>query len=152
MTMRIPLKPPVGHLIAYEYVWASVFKARDEGEKTYPVAVVAARHDLGPVSFAYVLAISHSPPRPGDRALQVPLKLKRHLGLDDGPSWIYTDQVNVFAWPGPDLRPAERLSRLPRAIGTCVIGALPTDWFKSVTVHMDESRRLGHFKLKRRDV
>lgn len=148
--MKIPPKPPVGWLIAYEYVWASQFKARDEGEKTYPVAIVAASYDLGPFCVAYVLAISHSPPRPGDRALEVPPKLKRHLGLDDAPSWIYTDQANVFAWPGPDLRPADRLSSRPHAVGTCVIGQLPTDWFKSVTAHFAQSRRLGRLKLRPR--
>ena len=95
--MKIPAKPPVGWLIAYDYVWASSFKHRDDGEKTYPVAIVAARHDLGPFSLAYVLAISHRAPVAGDRAIHVPPKLKRHLGLDDAPSWVYTDQANVFA-------------------------------------------------------
>ena len=148
--MKIPPKPPVGWLIAYEYIWASSFRDRDEGNKTYPVAIVAASQDLGPFRVAYVLAISHSPPKAGDRAIEVPRKLKRHLGLDDEPSWIYTDQANVFAWPGPDLRPADRLSSLPRAAGTCVIGPLPSDWFKVITAHFEESRRLGLLKLRPR--
>ena len=148
--MKIPAKPPVGSLIAYEYVWASAFKGRDEGDKTYPVAIVAARQDLGPFFVAYVLAISHRAPRSGDRAIAVPLKLKRHLGLDDRPSWVYTDQANAFAWPGPDLREADRLSIAPRAVGTCIIGPLPSDWFKMVVEHFDESRRLGLLKLRPR--
>ena len=139
--MRIPAKPPVGHLVAYEYLWSSQAGDRDHGSKTYPVAVVLARQDRGPVPLAYVAAISHSPPRDGDRALPVPSKLKRHLGLDGEPSWIYTDEVNVFAWPGPDLRPARDLSSKPGATESCVIGPLPADWFAEVLRHLDESYR-----------
>lgn len=144
--MKVPPKPPVGHLIAYEYLWASQAAKRSDGAKTYPVAVVVSREDRGPQPFAYVLAISHRPPSSGDRALEVPRKLKRHLGLDEEPSWIYTDELNVFAWPGPDLRPAHQLSSRPHARDSCVIGALPTDWFRTVIRHLEESRRLGAAK------
>ena len=74
--------------------------------------------------------------------MQVPPKLKRYLGLDDEPSWIYTDQLNIFVWPGPDLRPGEWLSTRPAASGTCVISPLPTDWFEEVKEHLAESYRL----------
>jgi len=148
--MRIPEKPPVGHLIAYEYLWLSQAGARDDGARAYPTAVVMAREDAGPISIAYVLAISHSPPREGDRALPVPPRLKRHLGLDSEPSWIYTDQLNVFGWHGPDLRPADHLSTLPAARDACVIGALPTDWFRQVKQHLEESLKLGLVKLTSR--
>lgn len=139
--MYIPPKPPIGHLIAYEYLWLSRSEINDAA-KTYPVAVVAAREIVGPVTLAYVLGISHSLPKPNDRALEVPRKLKRHLGLDEEPSWIYTNQVNVFAWAGPDLRPAVRLTTLPSAKDTCVIGPLPSDWFDEVKRHLVESYRL----------
>jgi hypothetical protein len=33
--------------------------------------------------------------------------VKRHLGLDDEPSWIITTEVNRFVWPGPDIRVVE---------------------------------------------
>ncbi|WP_420962653.1 hypothetical protein [Brucella sp. IR073] len=139
-------------MIAYEYLWVSKAGQREDGEKTYPAAVVLARHDIGPTAVAYVLGISHSPPLPGRRALEVPLKLKRHLGLDDEPSWLYTDEINIFAWPGPDLRPAEHLSCLPTARDTCVIGPLPGDWFRAVTQHLAESHRLGRVKTVPRTV
>jgi hypothetical protein len=127
--MDTPDDPPIGNLVAYEYLWWSQSGVRDDGAKTYPVAIIFAKKIVGGVTLAYAAGNSHKPPGPSERALEVPAKLKRHLGLDDEPSWIYTDQVNEFAWPGPDLKPAERLSDLPRARGTCVIGPLPTDWF-----------------------
>ncbi|MGE6740192.1 plasmid maintenance toxin (PemK-like) [Allorhizobium pseudoryzae] len=148
--MKVPLTPPVGHVIAYEYLWHSKLGTRNDGEKTYPAAVVLARDDMGPTPVAYVLGISHSPPRVGQRALEVPAKLKRHLGLDDAPSWIYTDELNVFSWPGPDIRPAEHLSNLPKARNTCVIGPLPTDRFSLVKAHLVESYGLGPAKTMRR--
>lgn len=142
--MHIPPLPPVGHVIAYEYLWLSQASSRDDGAKTYPAAIVLARRDIGPTPVAYVLGISHSSPQNGRRAIEVPRKLKRYLGLDELPSWIYTDEVNVFAWPGPDLRPAEHLSRSAHVRGTCVIGALPSDWFAEVINHMAESQGFGN--------
>lgn len=148
--MRIPSAPPVGHVIANEYLWLSKAPIREDGEKVYPVAVVLARRDLGPAPVAYVLGISHMPPNPGRRAIEVPRKLKRFLGLDEQPSWIYTDEVNVFVWPGPDLQPAGRLVRAPSAHDTCVIGALPGDWFRKVTEHLAESQKLGRVRTTKR--
>ena len=141
--MNFPARPPVGSLIAYEYLWASQFSDRADGAKTYPVAILLARNDKGPVPLAYALALPHSVPRAGDRAVIVPQKLLRHLGLATDPAWIYTDQINIFGWPGPDLRPAGYRSVLPRARGTCVIGALPADWFDGIKRHAIETYRLG---------
>lgn len=82
--------------------------------------------------------------------MQVPPKLKRYLGLDDEASWIYTDQLNIFVWPRPDLRPGEWLSTRPAASGTCVISPLPTDWFEEVKEHLAESYRLQMVKTVKR--
>jgi hypothetical protein len=32
------------------------------------------------------------------------MPVKRHLGLDDDPSWIVVSEGNEFLWPGYDLR------------------------------------------------
>ena len=133
--MYVPDEPPVGHLIAYEYLWLSQSTRRDDGVKTYPCAIVMASR-IETRLIAYALAVSHKAPEMHERTMAVPPKLKRWLGLDDERAWIYTDQANVFAWPGPDLRPADRLSRLPAARDTCVIGRLPDDWFASVVQHL----------------
>lgn len=148
--MRIPSTPPVGHVIAYEYLWLSQAERRDDGEKTYPAAIILARDDIGPAPITYVLGISHTAPRPNQRALLVPPKLKRWLGLDAQPSWIYTSELNVFVWPGPDLRPAEHLSSRPDTRHTCVIGQLPDDWFALVLEHVAESYRLQNMTSVKR--
>lgn len=140
--MQIPKEPPVGHVIAYEYLWLSQSAGREDGAKTYPCAVIMAREIVGPVKLAFVLGISHKPPLDRERALPVPPKLKKFLGLDDEPSWIYTDQLNVFTWPGPDLCPGDRISTRPSAKDNAVIGPLPTDWFEMLKSHLIESQQL----------
>jgi hypothetical protein len=134
-----PRLAPIGNLIAYEYLWHS-----------QRVALIFAKRTVLGNTFAYAVAISHKPPSATERAIEVPRKLKRHLGLDEEPSWIYTDQVNEFTWPGPDLRPADRLSSLPRARGACVIGPLPKDWFASLKAEIIQSLRLGRTRIVRR--
>jgi hypothetical protein len=145
--MVIPDEPPIGSLIAYEYLWLSQSAVREDAVKVYPAALIFAKKLIGGVTLAHAVGVSHKPPAPSEKALEIPRKLKRHLGLDDQPAWIYTDQINQFAWPGYDLRPAEWLSSLPRARGTCVIGPLPTDWF--ATVRNDV---IGNLRAKRAQI
>jgi hypothetical protein len=150
--LKIPPVPPIGHVVAYEYLWASQAGEREDGRKTYPAALVLARRLDGDVMLAYAIGISHKAPTGTERAVEVSRKLARHLGLDGNPCWIYTDQLNVFAWPGPDLRPAEYLSTRPDAKNSCVIGPLPSDWFRMVIDHLAESRRLGLLATQKRTV
>lgn len=150
--MQIPKDPPVGHVVAYEYLWQSQSPTRDDGAKVYPCAVIMAIDIAGPVKLAYVVGISHKPPRGTERALELPVKLKKFLGLDDEPSWVYTDQLNVFAWPGPDLRPGDHVSTRPAAKDNAVIGPLPSDWFEILKRHLMESHQLQALApIKRRE-
>lgn len=150
--MEIPADPPVGHVIAYEYLRHAQEHVREDGEKVYPTAIILARRDAGPTPLAYAVGISHKPPQEQERALAVPRKLKRWLGLDEEPMWVYTDRVNIFVWPGPDLRPGEWLSRLPTARDSCVIGPLPADWFDTVVAHVAASYALRKVRTVRRTV
>jgi len=147
--MDIPKKPPIGSLIAYEYLWRSQSSGREDGVKTYP-AVVVMSEMVGETHVVYVLGISHSEPMADQRALEFPVKLKRHLGMDSDPSWIYTDEMNVFLWPGPDLRLANQLSDLNYSNNTCVIGLIPKDYFDQIKIHLNKSRELKKAKITKR--
>jgi hypothetical protein len=68
----------------------------------------------------YVVPVTHSLPDGGDSALELPAKVKRHLGLDSERSWIIVNEINRFTWPGPDIRAIKGGS-------TPLYGALP-DW------------------------
>jgi hypothetical protein len=88
-----------------------------------------------------VAPVTHSPPEDSARAVALPAKVKRHLGLDDAPSWIMADEVNRFIWPGPDLRPISRA-----APGRFHYGFLPVDLFNALRrriVALYDARRLG---------
>ena len=55
-----------------------------------------------------VVPITHNPPdHPGD-GVEIPLAVKRRLGLDEARSWAIVSEVNRFVWPGADLRPVTR--------------------------------------------
>lgn len=71
-----------------------------------------------------VAPIRHTPPRTTLDAVELPAATKRRLGLDDLPSWIVTTETNLFTWPGPDLRPADR--------SRAVFGMIAGDTFRAV--------------------
>jgi hypothetical protein len=52
-----------------------------------------------------VAPVTHSAPTRPDDAIEIPADTKRRLGLDDARSWVVVNEVNDFAWPGPDLLP-----------------------------------------------
>ena len=52
-----------------------------------------------------VVPITHRRPADPADGIEIAPALKRHLGLDDLPSWIVVTETNDFIWPGPDLQP-----------------------------------------------
>ena len=42
--------------------------------------------------------------------MELPAGVKRRLGLDASASWVVTNELNRFIWPGYDLRPISRSS------------------------------------------
>jgi hypothetical protein len=97
--------PQPGLVIRYAYLWRrEALAGQEEGAKDRPCAVVLARKDQDGEMRVYVLPLTRSPPDEEDEAVAIPAAVKRRLGLDEGPSWIVVSEVNVFTWPGPDLR------------------------------------------------
>jgi len=118
-------------VLCYSYLWADEYnKGNQEGRKDRPVVVVLARHDLGPSSVLYVAPITHAADDKGNR-VEIPATVKRHLGLDNGASFIVTDEVNIFVWPGHDLRPITR-PRSGNDDPPCDYGYLPRGFFNSL--------------------
>lgn len=132
--MKITAEPRIGAVISYSYLWAEeADDGRTEGRKDRPAAIIMARGNLGPAKIAYVLPVTHTPPRAsdGERMVELPASIKRQLGLDDSPSWIVIDELNVFAWPGFDLRAVP--NSLPPK---CEYGILPNGYFERVKTRM----------------
>jgi hypothetical protein len=68
--------------------------------------VVAARIEETAGTLILVAPVTHGAPQNEAEAIEVPLKVKKRLGLDRDRSWIMVDELNRFIWPGPDIRPA----------------------------------------------
>ncbi len=75
----------------------------------------------------YVLPVTHTPPDDPSLAIEIPPRVKQHLGLDDERSWVVLDEINDFLWPGYDVRP------VPGSQPTRVdYGVLPPRFFDKV--------------------
>jgi hypothetical protein len=66
--------------------------------------VVVAAIAQGNQTRLLVAPITHTAPERQADALEIPLVIKRRLGLDAARSWIVLTELNRFIWPGPDVR------------------------------------------------
>lgn len=106
--MALP-EPAPGLVICYSYLWHDEHgTGAEEGRKDRPCAIVVARTDEAGDISVLVVPITHTQPAVNRHAVELPLAVGRRLGLDELPSWIITDELNQFIWPGFDLRPISR--------------------------------------------
>jgi hypothetical protein len=93
-------------VISYAYLWHHEHQVgQEEGSEERPcVVVLAIEREADGATVATVLPITHSAPSDPASAVEIPVPVKRHLGLDDDRSWIVVSEGNEFLWPGYDLR------------------------------------------------
>ncbi|HEX2591697.1 MAG TPA: hypothetical protein VHL34_09395 [Rhizomicrobium sp.] len=89
-----------------------------------------------------VLAVTHSKPFQESDGVELPLEVKRSLGLDRQQSWIVTNEANFFRWPGPDVRPVRK--------GTLTYGQIPHALLQEVAASLVENRKQQRLKVIRR--
>mgnify|MGYP000863777212 CR=1 FL=1 len=118
-------EPYPGLVIRFSYLWHQEHqKGAEEGIKDRPCAVVMVMvEDAG--SEVLVMPITHTPPYDPFLAIEIPLKTRQRLGLDDDPCWVVCSELNQFCWPGPDLR------RLP-GTDRIAYGCLPGKLFEAI--------------------
>lgn len=141
-----PLTPEAGRVISYSYLWYREYLAgRIEGVKDRPAAIVLTSI-RGPdeITVVTVVPITHSPPIEPGSALPIPEAIRRHLGLDEAPSWVVVSEFNRFIWPGYDLRPRQKSGRYD-------YGFLPPHFFDQLRLAFLEWRRSGRQRLTPRD-
>ena len=101
--------PELGLVVSYSYLWSDdAEQGRVEGRKDRPCAIVVALSEGGQRKRVAVMPITHMPPPDPNVAVEIPPRVKEHLGLDDERSWVILNELNVFIWPGFDLRPIGR--------------------------------------------
>lgn len=120
--------PRIGQVIRYAYLWHDEYlSGQEEGSKDRPAVVVSAvlAQEGGGYRVA-VTPITHTPPTDVSVALEIPPALKQHLRLDAERSWVILNEVNVFEWPGYDIRPT--------ADGRYEYGQLPPAFYERMIV------------------
>ncbi len=127
--MAIP-DPEPGLVVHFNYLWSSEFdRGREEARYPRPCAMVLSyRRTADGATIAMLAPITHSEPRPGDRAIEIPQAVKKQLGLDDLKSWVMVDEVNETAWPGFDLQ--------TNAEGQYAYGFIPPNLFRRIKAEM----------------
>ncbi len=68
-----------------------------------------------------------------------------HLGLDSDTAWVVLKDVNVFGWPGYDLR------QVPEQAGRYDYGLLPPRFFQMIVQRFTELRHAGRIVETSRD-
>ena len=107
-------RPQATDVISYAYLWArEAAKGREEGAKDRPAVVVLATVQMGERIEVFVAPVTTQMPREPSGFVEIPISVKRHLGLDDQRSWIVAEELNRFMWPGPDVRPVGGGNRTP---------------------------------------
>ncbi|MDR3518689.1 MAG: type II toxin-antitoxin system PemK/MazF family toxin [Azospirillaceae bacterium] len=124
--MPIPAPEP-GLVISYAYLWDhEAQRGQEEGRKDRPcVVTLAVQRQQYDETLVTVLPITHNPPGNASAAVEIPLSVKRLLGLDDARSWVVVSEGDQFVWPGYDLRKAGGNDRYD-------YGFLPPNFFRSI--------------------
>jgi len=94
-----------------------------------------------------VAPITHAAPRNPDAAIEIPAAVKVRLKLDAARSWIVTSEVNVFRWPGPDIRPIDPRDRSQGY----AYGYLPSGLTRAMIDGVREQMRRGSARIVGRD-
>ena len=124
--MPIPTPEP-GLIITYAYVWDyEAQNGQEEGRKDRPcVIALAVERQQDGETMVTVLPVTHRPPDDPAAAVEIPRAVKKHLCLDDEPSWVIVSEGDQFVWPGYDLRKVSSADRYD-------YGYLPPRFFKEV--------------------
>lgn len=144
--MALP-EPRPGLVVRYAYLWRDeAARNREEASKDRPCVIVLAVERRVGETVVIVAPITHAPPHEGSGAVEVPAGTKRRLGLDEQRSWVVTNDLNEFVWPGPDLRPVPRSHPV-----TFAYGLLPASLYEAVRRRVLEHARARTVQPTRRE-
>lgn len=128
--MSLP-NPEPGLVLSYSYLWKHQAQTgNEEGAKNRPCAVTLVIEKSDTETVVWVAPITHTDPDDREIAIEIPPRIKNHLGLDGERSWIILNEVNIFFWPGPDLRP------VPGSKGIFGYGYLPPKLYDKIREKM----------------
>lgn len=138
--------PEAGLVISYSYLWRYEHESgAEEGRKNRPCVVILAIEKQDGNTLVTVAPITHL--KPSDKAmwLEIPPRVKQHLGLDYDKSWVIINEVNQFIWPGYDLRP------IPNSKNKFTYGFLPPKLFEQIKSKILDLITKQHTDITMRD-
>jgi len=102
--------PTPGDVLNYAFLWNyEARRGQTEGLKDRPCVVVLSVSQETYGLNVVVCPLTSQMPEPNASAVEIPHRIKNRLGLTDrDKSYAITSEINVFVWPGPDLRPFEK--------------------------------------------
>ena len=138
--------PQPTDVLSYAYLWHHEAKRGiEEGAKDQPVVVVISRAERkGGTELLVVPVTTKKPAHPGD-GIEMPQRVKTHLGLDAERCWIMVTEVNRFIWPGPDVRPLREGGQ-----DTPFYGAIPQKLFDPVLAAVIKAAEAGRLPITKR--
>jgi len=123
--MPLP-EPEPGLVFRYDYLWGRVAREGRETSKDRPACVAVATDSNIDPRLVIILPITHSKPSGRDAGVEIPLRVRRYLGLDDEPCWVIVTNANVDDWPNPGI------AALPGKPKVFAYGYLPASLFEKI--------------------
>jgi hypothetical protein len=137
-------KPEIGLVIRHLCLWRNEAMAgKDEGRKARPCVIVHKQENQYGQSIVYIAPITHTKPYDLQFSQEIPLATKQRLKLDDEPSWVITNEVNIFTWKGFDLRPTPS--------GSLGFGHLPYNLTETIVQQIKQNARNQRLAVTNRD-
>lgn len=102
--MALP-EPKPGLVIRYDYLWSGQATGGQEHGKDRPAGLVAASDVTAAPRFVVILPITQARLAGDTIGIEIPLRVRQALGLDDAPSWVIVSEFNVDEWPNAGLAP-----------------------------------------------
>lgn len=123
--MSIP-EPKPGLVVRYDYLWTHEADRGQDHGKDRPTCLVAATDNAIRPRYVVLLPITHTAPSGDTVGIEIPLKVKQAIGLDDAPSWVIVSEHNIDEWPNGGLSP------IPSKGGAFAYGFIPPALFRRI--------------------
>lgn len=137
--MMLP-DPKPGLIVRYDYLWTHEAATGREQGKDRPACLVAATDSGARPRYVVLLPITHRAPSGATVGIEIPMKVKRAIGLDDAPSWVIVSEHNVDEWPNGGLSP------VPGTGDVFAYGFLPPGLFariKAAFIELARQKKTG---------
>jgi uncharacterized protein YifN (PemK superfamily) len=137
--MKLP-NPEVGLVFPYYYLWRREHERGEEsGRKSRPcILIVVAAIAKGNRQTVIAVPVTTQKPDSTRSYVEIPDRVRRHLGLNAPQCWVICDEYNQFDWPSPDLSTTTS--------GNRSFGNIPTALIQMIRNEVQAAMKRGRLK------